>query len=174
MSLDRSDRPLFLVGFMASGKSTVGEQVASELGRTFLDSDRMIEKRAGKTIAAIFAEEGQARFRSLEKETMTKLSSMPRVVAALGGGALEDAETRALLLETGITIWIDVPLSVIRRRLKSSTDRPLWPKDARDQEALFHARRKILSRAPFRVVAGNREPQQVAADVLELYAPLIS
>jgi hypothetical protein len=63
---------------------------------------------------------------------------------------------------------------VIRRRLESSTERPLWPEDAREQEALFHARREVLAMAPLRVEAGDREPQQVAADVLTLHATLRS
>jgi shikimate kinase len=174
MTLEPSDRPLFLVGFMGSGKSTVGERVACELERPFLDSDRMIEKQAGKTVREIFEEEGQRRFRSLEKETLASLAAMSRVVAALGGGALEDPETRALLLESGLTIWVDVPLAVIRRRLDRSEERPLWPDDVEEQETLFRARREVLALAPFRVEAGDREPSQVAADVLALHATLIS
>ncbi len=173
MTLEPSDRPLFLVGFMGSGKSTVGERVACELGRPFLDSDRMIEKQAGKTVREIFEEEeGQRRFRSLENEILASLAAMSRVVAALGGGALEDPETRALLLESGLTIWVDVPLAVIRRRLNPTGERPLWPDDVEEQETLFRARRDVLALAPYRVEAGDREPSQIAADVLALYGTL--
>src|SRR4029077_9595483 len=89
---------LVLVGFMGSGKSTMGRESATRLGRPFLDLDKAIEERAGKSIAELFAERGEDGFRSIEEHAVRVALSAPEPgVLALGGGAVTSAETRALL-----------------------------------------------------------------------------
>ena len=82
-----TEGPVFLAGFMGVGKTQVGRILARELGRCFLDTDRMVEQRAGKTIAEIFADEGEAHFRQLERDCVLETCQRPDAVVALGGGA---------------------------------------------------------------------------------------
>ena len=86
---------IVLTGFMATGKSEVGRRLAKRLGRAFIDTDRMVESRAGKSVAAIFTSEGEATFRRLEREAIAEAVGHADIVVALGGGAVLDAENVA-------------------------------------------------------------------------------
>ena len=111
-------RRIVLTGFMGSGKSTVGPLVASRLGWTFLDMDDAIEAEAGATIAQLFARHGEAWFRDLEHATIARLLSSDRLVLALGGGAIERAETRDLLLASpgALLVHLEVELATTLAR----------------------------------------------------------
>jgi len=96
-----------LIGYRGSGKSAVGRVMSQELGLTFVDADVEIASRAGRAIEEIFAEEGEAGFRSLEREVISELCGRDRVVIAAGGGAVLDPETREQLGEPGtLVIWL--------------------------------------------------------------------
>ncbi len=168
MSGEGRNRPLFLVGFMGSGKSRIGRLVAGDTGWRFVDSDRWIEKTAGCSIREFFSSRGEKAFRALERQVVAEISALENVVVSLGGGVFEDAGNRARLMATGIVVWLDAPLHVIRSRLGRSSHRPLWPSDPEEQEALFRSRRTALALAPNRVDAGDRPPESVASDVLLL------
>ncbi|MGH7789702.1 MAG: shikimate kinase, partial [Candidatus Binatia bacterium] len=86
-----------LTGFMGTGKSSVGERLAARLGAPFVDTDLLIERRAGRPIAALFAAEGEAPFRALERQAIAEAVGVPRAVIATGGGAIVDAENLATL-----------------------------------------------------------------------------
>src|SRR5258708_18905042 len=97
-SLNALDRHIVLVGFMGAGKTTLGRDAASRLGREFLDLDRAIEERAGKTIAELFEERGEVGFRKIEEHAArVALSPGEPMVVSLGGGAVASAATRELL-----------------------------------------------------------------------------
>ena len=107
-----AQRRIVLTGFMGSGKSTVGPLLAARLGWRFLDVDEGIEADAGATIAELFALYGEGRFRDREAAMIAKLVAEERIVLALGGGAIERAETRELLLTQAGTLLIHLEVSL--------------------------------------------------------------
>lgn len=112
---------VFLTGFMATGKSSVGRSVAARLGRTFIDTDHEIVARAGKPIARIFAEDGEAAFRRLEREVIAAVAQAPQpAVIATGGGALVDDANFAALSRAGVIVCLVARPEVIARRVSSS------------------------------------------------------
>jgi len=163
----------FLTGIMGSGKSTVGEELAQQLGWTFIDADNVIEVQAGKTISEIFHDEGEAYFRSVEKEIIRKLLSTDDAVIALGGGALEDAETRKKVSETGQVIWLQVNPETAANRVVRSTNRPLLA-EANDQESvtgmlqsILAERRKNYATADLIIDAEKMSPETIVETILE-------
>src|SRR5262245_6073246 len=120
-------RPIFLVGFMASGKSRVGRALAAHLGVGFEDTDAQIEADAGRTIAALFAEDGEACFRAFEHAALSRLLERVKApcVVATGGGLFVEPENRELVNRRGVSLWLDAPDDVVLRRLAASGNRPL-------------------------------------------------
>jgi shikimate kinase len=111
-SLALPPRRIVLTGFMGSGKSTVGPLVAARLGWNFLDVDDVIEQEAGATIAELFARHGEAPFRDREHATIARLAAGDALVLALGGGAIERAETRSLLLTASDTLLVHLEVEL--------------------------------------------------------------
>jgi shikimate kinase len=114
-------RRIVLTGFMGSGKTTVGPLVAARLGWSFVDVDDVIEAEAGVTIAEIFARHGEAVFRKQEHETIARLAAGDALVLALGGGAIEHAATRTLLLTTPGTLLVHLEVEPSRLDPSSPT-----------------------------------------------------
>ncbi len=131
----RLDRPIVLVGLMGSGKSTIGQRLAGMLGVAFADSDREIEKAAARTVAEIFAEFGEPYFRDGERRVIARLLESGSGVIATGGGAFVDAETRALVLERAIAVWLDADIETLVTRTARRDSRPLL-KDGDPREIL--------------------------------------
>ena len=124
----RIKRPLVLVGLMAVGKSTVGRKLAALLQFGFVDADEEIEKAAQMTIPEIFETYGEPYFRSGERRVIARLideAQNGRTVLATGGGAFADPETRALILERGIAIWLDSDVDTLLERVSRKANRPL-------------------------------------------------
>lgn len=118
-------RSIALVGLMGSGKTTVGRRLAAALGLPFRDADAEIETAAGRSVSDIFAELGEPEFRSGERRVIARLMAEGPLVLATGGGAYVDAETRGLLREKAITIWLKADLEVLARRVARRDTRPL-------------------------------------------------
>jgi shikimate kinase len=136
---------IFLVGFMASGKSTVGPVLAARLGRRFIDLDRVIEAKVRCAIAELIEREGEGRFRELETETLREAASQGGVIIAPGGGAIKRAENRELMSRHGITVWLDAPFELCWRRIQNDgATRPLAPDEATARSA--YERRLALYR----------------------------
>ena len=154
-----------LVGFMGSGKSTVGRLLAERLGVPFADADEHIERTAGRTIPAIFEQDGEAAFRELEAAAIARLLDGDAGVLALGGGALRGA-TATLVRERATVVWLDVPADVAWTRVRpDSARRPL----ARDEGAFraLHAERRPGYAAACDVqVDGTPAAEVVAASVV--------
>lgn len=112
----RLDRPVVLVGLMGVGKSTVGRRLAKRLGLSFVDSDAEIEDAAGYPPAEIFERYGERDFRDGERRLVARLIEGEVRVIATGGGAYVDPNTRKLLNERAITIWLDAPVEVLAER----------------------------------------------------------
>jgi shikimate kinase len=163
---------IYLVGFMGSGKSTVGERLADELGWKFADLDDDIVKTQGRSIVDIFDTGGEAAFREIETDCIRKrvrnVQSGHPMVLAMGGGAFAQENNYKLLQENGVTIWLDCSLELIRARLAGKTsDRPL-ARDPERFEALFTQRQPAYSRADYRIGITNNDPSQTVARILKL------
>ncbi len=161
---------LVLVGFMGAGKSTVGRMAAQRLNAAFIDSDAVIEARAGKRISQIFAEDGEAAFRALERATIADLVREPDAVIATGGGAFVDPNTRELLNRTSVTAYLRAPFDVLWNRIAHGTERPLLSgDDPRGRlAALFESR--IASYEQARIVVDATLPApQVVEELLHKY-----
>ncbi|MEX0712312.1 MAG: shikimate kinase, partial [Pirellulales bacterium] len=104
---------IVLIGYRGSGKSTVARELAGRLGWPWLDADHQIEERAGKSIAAVFAEEGEERFRDLESSLLAELVERDKTVLAAGGGAVLRPANRALLRSAGKVVWLQADAATI-------------------------------------------------------------
>jgi len=162
------ERParVVLVGFMGSGKSTVGPIVAERLGYEFEDLDRRIEARAGATVAALFAERGEEAFRTLEREEARAVAELPRRVVAAGGGAFARPETRALLQEGALVVWLRADPETLFARIPDDGSRPLAANHA-IMRALLAEREPSYSLANVTVDTTGRTPAEVAERVVE-------
>jgi len=163
----KQQEPLFLVGFMAAGKSTIGKTLAKRLGYEFLDSDAIIESNAGRSIPEIFASLGEDEFRNLERNTLKSLSGLTRAVVALGGGAYIAEENREILRSIGITIWIDCPFELCWSRVSKETHRPLL-KSYTEMAALLEERRPAYERADLKIEIGSRPPARIVREIIEV------
>jgi len=152
-------RPIALVGFMAVGKSKIGRLLAKRLALPFKDTDEEIEAACGKSIAAIFRDDGEAEFRRVERNVISRLiQDAPHVMAA-GGGAFMDAATREALQARATTIWLDPPFGVIAARLKRSSARPLASsKNEAELLQLWHQRRLLYATAQLRIETSDDDP----------------
>ncbi|HIG22437.1 MAG TPA: shikimate kinase [Henriciella marina] len=124
-----SKRTVALVGLMGAGKSTVGRRLAEVLGRQFYDSDNEIEKAAGLSISDIFALHGEEEFRRGEHRVLERLLGEAPHVLATGGGAYLNPDTRDLLRERAVTIWLNADLETLWRRVSRRSHRPLLKAD---------------------------------------------
>jgi len=162
-------RLLFLVGFMGSGKSTVGRLLAGRLGWTFEDVDDEIERLQGRTINQIFAEQGEAHFRALERERLEDIAARaadaPAVVALGGGTVAQPANLDLLRAAGGVTVWLECPLEELRRRCRGMNNRPLF-RDPASFEQLYRRRLPYYQQADFRVDADRRDPNDVVEEIL--------
>jgi shikimate kinase len=162
---------LYLVGFMASGKTTIGRALADEIGWPFVDIDSEIEAREGKKISEIFSERGELAFREVESAVIRSHvnhieSGQPRVVA-LGGGAFVQPRNWDLIINNGVTVWLDCPLDTVRRRLGDDTTRPLAA-NRNGLAQLFEDRRPLYARADYRVPVDTDHIPAIIQRILEL------
>jgi shikimate kinase len=118
-------RSLVLVGMMGAGKSSIGRRLAARLEIPFVDADAEIERAAGMTISDIFAKHGESSFRSGEARVIARLLDAGPQVLATGGGAFMNAETRVLIGQKGISIWLKADFDILMRRIRRRNDRPL-------------------------------------------------
>ena len=141
---------IYLVGFMASGKSTVARALATRLGWSVEDIDDLIERRERRTIADIFARQGEAYFRTVEREILQVLRPLRHVVVATGGGTFADPDNRAAINFDGLSVWLDVPLVELIPRIPLDGRRPLAANRA-DLERLYLSRIEAYRLAHLRV-----------------------
>jgi shikimate kinase len=160
---------LYLIGMMGTGKTTVGQRLAKELGYRFFDTDVLIERVAQKSINELFAEEGETFFRDLESQVLGEVSACTRSVIATGGGAV----LRPLnwgYLRHGLIIWLDAPISLLLERLAEDDTRPLLKMDnlSLKLETLLAERKSLYQEADLRIaIAKNENPGQIVSKILE-------
>ena len=148
-----ADRTVALVGLMGAGKSTVGRRLAERLGRSFYDSDNEIEKAAGLSVADILSLHGEEEFRRGEHQVLKRLLDEKPHILATGGGAYLNPETRDLMREKAVTIWLNADLETLWKRVSRRNHRPLLRRpDAKEVLSnLFDERRPIYQLADLTV-----------------------
>lgn len=140
---------IFLIGFMGSGKSTLGTRLAKSIGYQHVDMDHLIEETAGMTIPGIFSEFGEEVFRKWEHDILLELCRRERVVISTGGGAPCHHDLMELMNRNGTTIYLELPPLALRERLmRSKTERPLI-KGKSESELLEFITGKLSEREPF-------------------------
>jgi shikimate kinase len=157
---------VYLVGFMAAGKTTVARALAARLGWRAEDVDELIEARERRTVAEIFSRQGEPYFRGVERDIVRLLLPMRHVVVATGGGTFMDPENRAAMNLDGLTVWLDVPLEALIARLPADGRRPLAA-DRTQLERLFAVRQAAYAQAHLRIDAGSAGAEEIAEQIAE-------
>ncbi|MCC7416689.1 MAG: shikimate kinase [Acidobacteria bacterium] len=145
---------VYLVGFMACGKTTVARALARRLGWEMVDIDEQIERQERQTVSEIFARRGEPYFRALERSVLLDLLPRRHVVVATGGGTFADPANRAAINADGVSVWLDVPFERVVARVPADGRRPLAA-DRAAFERLYHARRAAYEDARHRIDAGR-------------------
>jgi shikimate kinase len=167
MSRHRS-RLIYLLGFMGSGKSTVGALVARALGWPFIDLDATIEAGQRQSIREIFEQAGEPFFRGIEHAALTEASKTEPAVIALGGGTfVQEANFQFIRERGGATIWLDSPLEDLVRRCEGMQNRPLF-RDLHSFQQLLQQRLPYYQMAEYRVSTEGRAPQEITEQILRL------
>lgn len=164
---------LFLIGPMGAGKTTIGRRLAEHLQLPFHDLDHVIEEQTGATIPLIFELEGEAGFRRRECACLEETSALQGIVLATGGGAVLDANNRALLAARGFIVYLETAVDIQLARLARDRKRPLLAApDRRERLEQMAALRNPLYRsiADLTVISDNEHAAQVAADLIERLA----
>ena len=157
---------IYLVGFMAAGKTTVARRLATRLGWRAEDIDELIEARERLTVADVFAKHGEPYFRVVEREILLRLVlPLRHTVVATGGGTFMDPENEMAINLDGASVWLDVPLEAVIARLPPDGRRPLSA-DRAQMERLFLMRRAAYARAHLRVDA-TVPPEEIAERILD-------
>lgn len=172
MNPHRTIRNLALIGFMGTGKTTVGHAAAHHLGFDFIDTDRLVEARARKSITDIFAQDGEAAFRELERQVVEGLEQLDRTVIATGGGLGANLDHLASLKRHALVVCLWTTAEVIWERVRHHAHRPLLR--VADPQAhirqLLAQRERFYSQADVLVNTGPRQLRDVVQHVLREFA----
>jgi shikimate kinase len=167
------DQSVFLIGSRGTGKSTIARELAARLGFDFVDADDEIEQRAGKSIAALFEDDGEPAFRELESDVVADLCKLSRHVVALGGGAVMSEVNRTAVRRAGHVIWLRASVETLAERLAADeatmSRRPNLTATGgvREIEAVLTAREPIYrSCATFEVDTEGKTPAKIAEEIL--------
>jgi shikimate kinase len=170
---DRQGQPIFLIGYRGAGKSTVARELAARLGYESIDADEMLEARTGKSIAAIFADSGEAVFRDAEAQIVAELCDRLRIVAALGGGSILRETNRNAIRAAGPIVWLTASVDTILKRIAAdhvtASRRPdLTAAGGRDEvERLLAARTPLyLQCATLVVDTEDKSAAELADEIL--------
>ncbi|NLB40894.1 MAG: shikimate kinase [Clostridiales bacterium] len=159
---------IFLIGFMGTGKTTLGRMLADRTGMKFIDLDFLIVEQTGKNIAKIFEDEGEARFRMKEREVLSGYIAQSNQVFSTGGGIVLNPSNVELMKENGIVIALKANVDTLWERLKNTTNRPLL-KDENPKEALqrlFQQRIKIYDDAHISIQVDEHSPAELVQEIL--------
>ncbi len=160
------DGNIYLNGFMASGKTTTGRELAALWGRRFVDLDQWVERRLGMPIASAFAELGEEAFRRAESAELKRAAGRQRLVVACGGGLPQDPANRSLMRTSGRVVLLDAPLERCRARLtpRQRAARPMWA-DPAAVERLYRSRQEAYADCDARVAVDGQDPRGTALAV---------
>lgn len=157
--------PIYLVGFMGSGKTTVGQVLAELMHQPLIDLDQTIEKRAAKPITTIFKDEGEAYFRQLEHDALIQTIEHDGIVST-GGGIIERADNREWLTDKQV-VFLETSWPTIVERLKNDKTRPLWQQGLAEKERLFNRRQPLYKEvSQYTIDTRNDPPADIAKKIL--------
>ena len=160
---------MYLVGFMAAGKTTVARALAKRLDWRAIDIDEMVEQRERMPVTDIFARHGEPYFRIAERDALADQLGARHAVVATGGGTFVDPQNRSMINADGLSIWLDIPLERALARVPADGRRPL----AADREAferLYHVRRAAYQQAHIRIDAGRQGVDALVEQLMDLLA----
>jgi shikimate kinase len=162
-------RSLVLVGMMGAGKSSVGRKLAMRLALPFVDADTEIETAAGMTIPEIFQKRGEPEFRSGEARVIARLLENGPQVLATGGGAYMNPETRGLIAQKGVSVWLKAEFDVLMRRIRRRSDRPLlqMPDPAATLQRLMDERYPVYAQADVTIESRDVSHEVVVDETIE-------
>lgn len=162
---------IVLVGFMGSGKTTVGKLISQQTGMPLLDMDALIEERAGKSINAIFAEDGEARFRAYERELAAELAQTEGNIISTGGGIVLNPDNLADFEKTGLVVCLLADAETVLERVKHDSTRPLLAGDKEQKIIeLLESRKPLYEAIPHRIdTSGRPSPEPTAREIIDLY-----
>lgn len=160
---------IVLTGFMASGKTEIGKQLARMTGFQFVDTDALVEAQAGCSVNEIFARWGENKFRDMETEAVKKAAAMCDAVIATGGGAVLRQENIEILRRTGVIVNLDIPDAVLLGRMKKASDtRPLMREDAAIVLKRLHDRKPYYDCCDEQVIVSDeKKPDEHAEEILK-------
>jgi len=161
---------IYLVGFMGVGKSLIGGMLARELSKNFIEMDEGIEKAAGRSIAEIFAQDGEPYFRSLEEELLKKIVLRKDLVVSCGGGLICNDENLALLKDTGWIFCLRASAQTIYERTKKQEHRPLLNVDnpLAEINRLINSRERYYSQAHYTIDTDESSPNSIIEKILDI------
>lgn len=160
---------LYLVGMMGAGKTTVGHELATALGYSFIDTDTVISQLTGQSITQLFANVGEDQFRQIESQVLAKVSAYTNLAIATGGGIVLRRQNWSYL-HHGLVVWLDVPVEILYARLAQDTTRPLLQDvDLLEKlRSLLQQRQPLYKQADLQITVNDAEtPQQLALRVLD-------
>ncbi len=165
----RIPKNIFLIGLMGAGKTTVGKLIAKNLGKTFYDTDHVIEQRTGVKIPTIFELEGEEGFRKRETSTLDELAQQENIVLATGGGVIIAPENRKILRKHGYVIYLRANVNELYLRTRNDKNRPLLQNvDIKARlEELFHARNPLYTETADLIVDTGHQPVAVIIHKIE-------
>ncbi|WP_281282088.1 shikimate kinase [Cereibacter azotoformans] len=168
----RLKKTVVMVGMMGAGKTAVGTALARALAVPFLDSDEEIERAANRTIAEIFARDGEPFFREKESQVLSRLLKDAPCVLSTGGGAFMAEANRRMIREQGVSVWLKADLEVLWQRVRHKATRPLLrtPNPRETLRALLEARDPVYAQADLVVESGEGTVEQMAVRVREALA----
>ena len=151
---------------MAAGKTTLAQALGRRLGWRAEDVDVLIETRERRSVAEIFAREGEPYFRSIERQVIWSLLPLRHAVVATGGGTFVDPENRAAISADGLSVWIDVPFDALLARIPADGRRPL-ANDRIQMAMLYETRRLAYQQAQLRLDASRARPEELVEQLIE-------
>ena len=161
----RADK-IYLVGFMAAGKTTLARALAKRLDWRAVDIDELIEQREHLSVAEVFARHGEPYFRAVERAVLSDHLQPRHLVVATGGGTFVDPSNRAAINSDGVSVWLDLPLDRVIGRMPTDGRRPLAA-DRDEFERLYHVRRAAYQQAHVRLDAGRAGVDALAEQLVD-------
>ncbi|MEC4893756.1 MAG: shikimate kinase [Oscillatoria sp. PMC 1051.18] len=159
---------VFIIGMMGTGKTTVGQVLAKQLGYRFFDTDVLIERVVGKTINEIFAVEGEKKFRDLESKVLEELSAYTKSAIATGGGIILRRKNWSYL-HHGLIVWLDAPREILLERLAGDNTRPLLqqPDPGSKLQSLLEERIPLYAQADLHIpITSEQTPEEIACAIV--------
>ena len=156
---------LYLIGFMCSGKTTVGKLLSEKLGFEYIDIDEIIEKKEKMSIPEIFKKKGEQYFRKLEFEILKEISQKDNIVVSTGGGLGANKEALNFMKEKGKVIWLNIDFQTFLERCSSSENRPLLRRPLNELRELFEKRKEVYKNAHIEV-NGEKKPQKIVEEII--------